>query len=217
MTRNKHPEQTVAKILDTSLQLFAKKGYEKTTIQDIVDELGMSKGAIYHHFNSKKEILDAMGDHYYNISSDLASIMKRRDLNGLEKLRELLHQQVDNGVHHGKSEMDIIMLNMWKDPYLFMMNMKENLTVDSKQLEPILLEGMRDGSIRKQDVSCAVQVLLLLLNCWLFSPLTGFDFDHFRSKLHYLREICVTIGIPVIDDALEEKAYSYFKRLAANV
>ena len=37
MARNKHPEQTVQKILDVSLKLFGEKGYEKTTIQDIVD------------------------------------------------------------------------------------------------------------------------------------------------------------------------------------
>ena len=49
MARNKHPEETVAKILDVSMRLFTEQGYEHTTIQDIVDALGMSKGAIYHH------------------------------------------------------------------------------------------------------------------------------------------------------------------------
>ena len=50
MARNKYPEQTVEKILEVSLKLFSEKGYEKTTMQDIVNALGMSKGAIYHHF-----------------------------------------------------------------------------------------------------------------------------------------------------------------------
>ena len=62
MARNKHPEQTVQKILDVSLKLFGEKGYEKTTIQDIVDALGMSKGAIYHHFKSKDDIIEALGN-----------------------------------------------------------------------------------------------------------------------------------------------------------
>ena len=57
MARNKHPEETVAKILDVSMRLFTEQGYEHTTIQDIVDALGMSKGAIYHHFKGKEEIL----------------------------------------------------------------------------------------------------------------------------------------------------------------
>ena len=61
MARNKYPEVTVERILDVSQRLFLEKGYDNTTIQDIVDELGgLSKGAIYHHFKSKEEIMDAV-------------------------------------------------------------------------------------------------------------------------------------------------------------
>ena len=53
MARNKYPEQTVEKILDVSQELFLEKGYEQTTIQDIVNHLeGLSKGAINHHFKT---------------------------------------------------------------------------------------------------------------------------------------------------------------------
>lgn len=61
MARNKYPEETVSLILDTALKLFIQKGYEHTSIQDIIDRLGgLSKGAIYHHFKSKEEILVAV-------------------------------------------------------------------------------------------------------------------------------------------------------------
>ena len=51
MARNKHPEETVNLILDTAFSLFMEKGYEHTTIQDLLNNLGgLSKGAIYHHF-----------------------------------------------------------------------------------------------------------------------------------------------------------------------
>ena len=53
MSRNKHPEVTVKKILEAAQRLFLEKGYDHTKIQDIADELGMTKGAIYHHFGSK--------------------------------------------------------------------------------------------------------------------------------------------------------------------
>ena len=66
MARNKHPEQTVQLILDTATRLFLQKGYDKTTLQDIIDATGLSKGAIYHHFASKEAIIiavvDRMGD-----------------------------------------------------------------------------------------------------------------------------------------------------------
>lgn len=54
MARNKYPEITVEKILEAAKKLFLEKGYENTTIQDIVNELGgLTKGAIYHHFRTK--------------------------------------------------------------------------------------------------------------------------------------------------------------------
>ena len=61
MARNKYPEVTVEKILDVSQRLFLEKGYDATTIQDIVDDLGgLTKGALYHHFRSKEEIMVAL-------------------------------------------------------------------------------------------------------------------------------------------------------------
>ena len=45
MSRNKYPEITVENILEVSQRLFFEKGYDNTKIQDIADELGMTKGA----------------------------------------------------------------------------------------------------------------------------------------------------------------------------
>lgn len=96
MARNKYPEVTVERILDVSQRLFLEKGYDHTTIQDIVDELGgLTKGAVYHHFRSKEEILDAVSDRMFFANNPFESVKKRTDLSGLEKLREAvrLNQQ----------------------------------------------------------------------------------------------------------------------------
>ena len=51
LPRNKYPEETVQKILDASLKLFLEKGYEETTVLDIISEMGgLTRGAFYHHF-----------------------------------------------------------------------------------------------------------------------------------------------------------------------
>ena len=56
MARNKSPEVTAEKILEVSKRLFLEKGYDDTTTQDIVNNLGgLTKGAVYHHFKSKEE------------------------------------------------------------------------------------------------------------------------------------------------------------------
>jgi AcrR family transcriptional regulator len=64
MTRKNNSQQTISNIIDVAAKLFAEKGYEQTTIQDIVDGLGMSKGAIFHHFSSKEDIVEAVIGRY---------------------------------------------------------------------------------------------------------------------------------------------------------
>lgn len=48
---------TRQKIQDTALRLFVERGYEKTSLRDISEELGVTKAALYYHFKSKEEIL----------------------------------------------------------------------------------------------------------------------------------------------------------------
>jgi AcrR family transcriptional regulator len=45
-------------ILETATHLFARLGYHKTTIQDIAYHIGMTTGAVFHHYNSKADILE---------------------------------------------------------------------------------------------------------------------------------------------------------------
>lgn len=63
MARIKKEEEHTAKrneILDAALKLVYSKGYEKMTIQDILDQLQISKGAFYHYFDSKLAVLEAV-------------------------------------------------------------------------------------------------------------------------------------------------------------
>ena len=88
MARNKYPEITVEKILEVSQRLFLTKGYDNTTIQDIVDELGgLTRGAIYHHFKSKEEIMDALTDKMFRENNPFDTVKSQKDLNGLQKMK----------------------------------------------------------------------------------------------------------------------------------
>ena len=86
MARNKYPEVTVEKILEVSQRLFMEKGYDNTTIQDIVNELGgLTKGAIYHHFKSMGvQIL--LRETYLPIN--LTSVVSEEDRENEEEVQE---------------------------------------------------------------------------------------------------------------------------------
>ena len=113
MARNKYPEETVQKILAVSYRLFLEKGYDHTTIQDITDALGMSKGAVYHHFKSKEAILDRIYDQYYAESGLHAAALDAPGLSGLEKLRKLLLLELTD---QGKLSIDSVTLSFRSNP-----------------------------------------------------------------------------------------------------
>ena len=214
MARNKYPQRTVEKILEVSLALFNEKGYEKTTIQDIVNALGMSKGAIYHHFKSKDEIIEALSERCYHGDAQMELLRNASDKTGIEKLRAIIYRQIQN---EEKKQIDTISINLWKNPKIFMSGMAENLSVNSQIVERILKEGMEDGSIRSQDPLCAAQVLMLLLNYWICSPLVLKELDAIPAKVAYFRTLCDSMGIPVIDEPLEQELTSYFRILAQSM
>lgn len=214
MARNKYPQRTVEKILEVSLALFNEKGYEKTTIQDIVNALGMSKGAIYHHFKSKDEIIEALSERCYHNDTQMELLRNASDKTGIEKLRAIIYRQIQN---EEKQQIDTISINLWKNPKIFMSGMAENLSVNSQIVERILQEGMADGSIRSQDPIFAAQVLMLLLNYWICSPIVLKELDAIPTKVAYFRTLCDSMGIPVIDDPLEQELTSYFRILAQSM
>lgn len=214
MARNKYPERTVEKILEVSLSLFNEKGYEKTTIQDIVNALGMSKGAIYHHFKSKDEIIEALSERCYHGDAQMELLQNASDKSGIEKLRAIIYRQIRN---EEKQQIDSISINLWKNPKIFMNGMAENLSVNSQIVERILKEGMEDGSIRRQDPLCAAQVLMLLLNYWICSPIVLKELDAIPAKVSYFRTLCDSMGIPVLDEQLEHELSDYFTMLAGSM
>ncbi len=84
----KDPDTRKQEILSGALKVFAKKGYDKTTISDIAKELGISQGLCYRYYASKEEIYDAALEEYANII--VKANLKRFESNGKtlkEKIR----------------------------------------------------------------------------------------------------------------------------------
>ena len=75
-------------ILDVVQRLVYTKGYEQMTIQDVLDDLQISKGAFYHYFRSKQDLLDAIIGHMIEEGENLIlPIIQDPGLNALEKLQ----------------------------------------------------------------------------------------------------------------------------------
>lgn len=73
-------------ILDTSLQLFMKKGFDATSITDILSQLDIARGTLYYHFESKEAIMDAIIERLLNqVLEKIEKLMTNDSLSQAEK------------------------------------------------------------------------------------------------------------------------------------
>lgn len=89
-------KKTRTEWIETALKLFAKKGYHSTSIQDIVEAWGISKGAFYHHFSSKEDLMLAIvKQHFEKLNAALLNAQSK-DRAEKESLVEQIRLYLDN-------------------------------------------------------------------------------------------------------------------------
>jgi AcrR family transcriptional regulator len=72
MNQEQRSERSKSQILDAALKLFSHKGYGATSVSDIADEAGVSKGNVYHHFDDKEAIFRELLNVYFGAMSSPA-------------------------------------------------------------------------------------------------------------------------------------------------
>jgi AcrR family transcriptional regulator len=83
----KDPDVRRSEILDVAQRFFYQNGYEQTSIQDIITEIGIAKGTFYHYFRSKQDLLDELIDRMVEQTlQSLEPVVADEQLSGLEKL-----------------------------------------------------------------------------------------------------------------------------------
>ena len=184
MARNKYPEVTVDKILDVSQRLFLEKGYDHTTIQDIVNELGgLSKGAIYHHFKSKEEIVDAVIERSYSDAIRQAQeLVQAPGLDALTKMEIIFRTCRDSSIELSRQEagsyMELQQSALLHQQYIYIM---------IRNLRPILADIIRQGN-QEGTISCSspdevAEIVLIILTIKFDTYLSNSDLTQTQKTL----------------------------------
>ncbi|HJC64728.1 MAG TPA: TetR/AcrR family transcriptional regulator [Candidatus Blautia merdavium] len=206
-----YPEVTVERILDAAQKLFLEKGYDHTTIQDIVDELGdLTKGAVYHHFKSKEEIMDAVGDRMFFTNNPFEAVRNRSDLNGLEKLREAIRiNQTDDS----RTDLNIQSMPIYKDPRLLMGMIDSNRRILTPYFQELLEEGNRDGSMHTEYTREIAELLPLLTSLWMLPSIFPATKDEMKRKFIFLGDMLDKMGVPLFDEATSRLVDDFFDKM----
>ncbi len=214
MARNKYPEETEKLILDVSLRLFSEKGYENTSIQEIIDELGgLSKGAIYYHFKSKEEILmGVMGRMDKQIAEPLLKMRDDPDRNGFEKLQEMFRMSLaisDKEVAFRTAP------DLRKNPKMLALQIDSIFQdVVPNYVRPIIEEGVEDGSIQTEYPKELAEILILLSNLWLNPLMFGQEEneENMIRRTEFYRWMLLKLGLDIIDDEMMNR-FHYLGKL----
>lgn len=211
MARNKYPEVTVEKILDAAQRLFLEKGYDNTTIQDIVNELdGLSKGAVYHHFKSKEEIMDAVSDRMFTANNPFEAVRRRSDLNGLQKLREAIRL---NQSDEARTNMTIQSIPITRNPRLLVEMIESNRRILTPYYLELLEEGNKDGSLHTEYAKEIAELLPLLTSLWLLPNVFPADKEEMKHKFYFLGDMLEKMGVPLMDDSIYTLVEEFFDKM----
>ncbi|MGL4338219.1 MAG: TetR/AcrR family transcriptional regulator [Turicibacter sp.] len=201
MSRNNLVEQTVDKIIETAHYLFIQKGYEKTSVQDIINELGLSKGAIYHHFKSKEEILYAVLNkerEQANLYLELL-VNEVSDVTAKEKLKYILRKVTS---HEEINTTNKFLANQPNNSKAIVENIIQTVNYDSLMFYTLIQEGVEDGSLETEYPKECAELLLLLCNVWLNPILFNRNYEETISRFKFIQFTMKQLGVDVIETQL---------------
>ena len=199
MARNKYPEETVRKILDTAERLFIETGYDRASLQEIIDETGLSKGAIYHHFASKEDIFYAVCDRIGRRNGEVLSrVRDDPSLNGLEKLRAMFKASLQP---ERQAKMFCMMPYLMDNAKFLATEMRSIFTeVVPCFVEPIVRQGMADGSIRTEHPKELAEAMMMLSDMWINPIVQPTTPEEIRARCEIYNRLFQGFGVDGLID-----------------
>lgn len=156
-----------AQILEAAARIFCEKGFDKASMGDIADAMGLTKAGLYHHIGSKEELL-------FEIMSYGMDLFEQKVLNRvmsiadpLERLRAALRGHVLLVIRDRPKEVTVILheSNALKGRYRDRINTRKKRYI--RFLEKTFRELVKSGVARRVDPSVAAFAMLGMIN-WIY-------------------------------------------------
>jgi len=162
-----HPVDRRERLLEVAARIFSERGYNGASMQDLAEGLGILRGSIYAHIDSKEDLLYEIVDRGADRFISSLQAVAGTDESASDKLRAALLAHVETVAEH--MEAATVFLNDWK-----LLSPKRRKAVVAKRniyqslIREIVDEGIRRGEFRKSlDPKFATLVVLSCVN-WLY-------------------------------------------------
>lgn len=184
--------KTKRKIFETSMKLFAQKGYEATSIEEITATVGVAKGTLYYHFASKEEIFNFLVEEGMKLLKNSIQIKTSKLFNSLDKIRAIILIQI-KVIKKYENLITIVLSQIWG-------NEERNNTCKKyvfeyiKTIEEIIRDGIKKGEIINRDSEVlASEIFALTCTSLIYKIKTNQEID--IKKMYAELEDTVINGI----------------------
>lgn len=203
MPRHDPDQKTKQNILQTAMRLFAEKGMEHVNVEDVVKEVGVTRGAFYHYFKSREELIGSVMYQAFEENNPYLLADQQEGLNALEKLRFVAKQSLRDHLNISDS-MRAEMEKLANNPVVFKNEMMFQINVMAPYMEKLLHEGNKDGSMNVAYPKQASQTIAWLTASWLTPYAFEVSYEEYVDKILFFEQLSTSLGVPVMDKEMKQ-------------
>lgn len=176
--------KTKRKIFETSMKLFAEKGYDATSIEEITATVGVAKGTLYYHFSSKEEIFNFLIEEGIKLLQNSVDIKTSKHNNYIDKIKAIVLIQIKIVAKY-ENIITILLSQFWGTKER---NKKcqELVYQYIGKIEKIVQEGIEKGEIKKGDTrAIASEIYGLICSTLVYQKREGQDMNIMQLYREY--------------------------------
>jgi len=161
MAENRTKKERKYQIMEAALSVFVRKGYANTRMDDIVKESGLSKGAIYHHYKSKKDLFLSLIDHWETHSFPDFYSKNGRSRTATNTLRDFAQAILE--IFNSKKHLFLAEIEFWSLSNQDIEVRERSQALYEKLInlfELVLQKGIRNGEFKKIDTRLTALFIL---------------------------------------------------------
>lgn len=196
-------QRTKQNIIETAMRLFDKKGLENVNIEDVVKEVGVTRGAFYHYFKSREELISDVMYKSFEDNNPFLLADQQEGLNGLEKLLFIIKLNMQPRLDISES-MRAQLKKLSNNAVVFENEMIFQVNVMATYIEKLVIEGNKDGSMNAAYPKQASQIIALLVASWLNPYEFEVPYEEYVDKVLFFDQLTALLGIPIMDEELKE-------------